>query len=57
MAHATERAHARTVCICQGFAPAVAGSSRTTQADLEAYLPPPVAAMLYEAFAYSDQYG
>ena len=22
-----------------------------------AYLPPPVAAMLYEAFAYSDQYG
>ncbi len=28
-----------------------------TQADLEAFLPPPVAAMLWEAFAYSDQYG
>ena len=30
---------------------------QTTQADLEAYLPPPVAAMLWEAFAYTDQYG
>ena len=30
---------------------------QTTQADLEAFLPPPVAAMLWEAFAYTDQYG
>ena len=28
-----------------------------TQADLEALVPPPVAAMLWQAYTYADEYG